>query len=253
MNRRNGDLKGRSAIRGAGVVVVAAILPLLGACSSSSSSSDYAADAYPSRSIFSVFRSSKDSAPPPTQTAAAAPAPAAAAPIAPAPAAPANAIATTAPRPAAPPNPAPTVLAQNSAPQSGGVALAGMHAPGVAFTYAPITPAPTKPVAPKAADDDFDAAASAYPSVALFDLIRKNNAEVSADKKAPAAPPILSDSATPKNAAGQPATPGAPATVAANAPAANAAASRDDDFNAAASAYPSQSIFSIFRSSPPSQ
>lgn len=136
-------------------------------------------------------------------------------------------------------------------------------APSVAANGAAAKPAATAP------SDDFDAAASAYPSVALFDLFRQNsNAQAQ-----PVSPPLVSDSvthqpATSQSAASQPralpaSQPAAIASVAAAPPAAQsatpttaaapAATSSDDNFDAAASAYPSVALFDLIRNGGNSQ
>jgi hypothetical protein len=115
---------------------------------------------------------------------------------------------------------------------------------------------PTVPVATPAApaiSDDFDAAASVYPSVALFDEIRKSrDAQLSSQRLSP---PNLSDSsapATPLAATSQPpptTLPGSGPTAAA-APLASAAS---NEFDAAASVYPSVALFDLIRKSRDSQ
>jgi hypothetical protein len=109
-----------------------ALLPALAGCSSSSSV-EYATDAYPSQSLVDVLKASTAS-PPPAQTAA------------PPPPSPAVAAANE-PRPAAPTVPAAAVA---PAPAAAPVAAAA--------------PAPAPP-------DDSDPVAAAYPSVSLIDLL----------------------------------------------------------------------------------
>jgi hypothetical protein len=150
-----------------------------------------------------------------------------------------------------------TALAGLSPPRS-----ASSPAPTAAPTFAPAqttlsaaTGQPTSLSPPVAANgaatspatssapDDFDAAASAYPSVALFDLIRQS--QNSTSQARPANPPLVSDSVTPQPATGQPAAapPAAQPATATAAAAAPAASSSDDNFDAAASAYPSVPLF----------
>jgi len=106
-------------------------LPALAGCSSSSSV-DYAADAYPNQSLVDILKGSTKS-PPPVQTAA--PPPPQNSPVA----------ATNEPRPAVA-----TVPAVAPAPAAAPVAAA--------------VPAPSPP-------DDSDPVAAAYPSVSLIDLL----------------------------------------------------------------------------------
>jgi len=115
---------------------------------------------------------------------------------------------------------------------------------------------PTVPVATPAApaiSDDFDAAASVYPSVALFDEIRKSrDAQLSSQSLSPS---NLSDSSaptTPLAATSHPpptTLPGSGPTAAA-APLASAAS---NEFDAAASVYPSVALFDLIRKSRDSQ
>jgi hypothetical protein len=109
-----------------------ALLPALAGCSSSSSI-DYAADAYPSQSLVDILKGSTDS-PPPAQTAA--PPPPQSSPAA----------AANEPRPAA----ATTVPAVAPAPAAAPVAAA---------------------VPPASPPGDSDPVAAAYPSVSLIDLL----------------------------------------------------------------------------------
>ena len=133
---------------------------------------------------------------------------------------------------------------------SAGTVLAGMPPPGFVPPTSPAAPlpptiAPTAAAAPApaAASDEFDAAASAYPSVALFDIFRRDAQQAAH----PTGPPILSDSVTPATratATGQPAPPASSSSASAAAP---AASTSSDDYDAAASAYPSVPLFDIFR------
>lgn len=134
--------------------------------------------------------------------------------------------------------------------------------PSITGQIAPSPPSetptsPTVPVATLAApaiSDDFDAAASVYPSVALFDEIRKSrDAQLSSQRLSP---PNLSDSsapATPSTATSQqppPTTRTGPEPTATPAPLASAAS---DDYDAAASVYPSVALFDLIRKSRDSQ
>ena len=136
---------------------------------------------------------------------------------------------------------------------SAGTVLAGISPPDfIPPTSSPAPLPPTvvsaAPVAAAKSDDEFDVAASAYPSVALFDLIRNQGNIPQQAKPAPPAPPVLSDSVTPATratATGQPAP--AASSNSASAAAAPAASTSSDDYDAAASAYPSVPLFDIFR------
>jgi len=132
------------------------------------------------------------------------------------------------------PRPTPTV-APAQATLSAAAGQATSLAPSVSANGATAKPAAAAP------PDDFDAAASAYPSVALFDLFRQN----SASQARAANPPLLSDSVTPQPASGQPAAapPAAQPAAATSAAVAPATSSSDDNFDAAASAYPSVPLF----------
>jgi len=125
------------------------------------------------------------------------------------------------------------------------------------FTAAPPSETPTSLTGPlatlaaRAISDDFDAAASVYPSVALFDEIRKSrDAQLSSQRLSPS---NLSDSsapATPSTATSQPPPtmlPGSGLTAAPPTPAAS------DEYDAAGSAYPSVALFDLIRKSRDSQ
>jgi hypothetical protein len=112
------------------VLTVAGVLPLLAACSSSSSV-EYATDAYPSQSLVDLLRESKN--PPPATASAAPPAPTATTAASPAPA-------PTAP-PAREPPPAPASAAANPLP------------------------------ATTTSAENNDPVAAAFPSVSLIDLV----------------------------------------------------------------------------------
>lgn len=157
----------------------------------------------------------------------------------------------------------------SSAPAAPNFAAAQTNLSAAAAQPTSLSPTPVvdgaaaKPAAPP--PEEFDAAASAYPSVALFDLIRQS--ANSTPQARPANPPLLSDSATPAPAAGQTAAaappvqsaaansatpPPAQSATANNAPAAPAT-STSDDFDPAASAYPSVALFDLFRNNKPNQ
>jgi hypothetical protein len=118
------------------VAASVALLPALAGCSSSSSV-DYAADAYPSQSLVDLVKGSMDS-PPPAQTAA----------------------------PPAPPSSATASAAQPGPAAAPGAATA--RAPGAAPAPAPTVAAAPAPSAPP---DNSDPVAAAYPSVSLIDLL----------------------------------------------------------------------------------
>lgn len=150
-----------------------------------------------------------------------------------------------------------------------GTTLAGMPPPGfVAPTAPPVPlppPAPVAQAAPSKATEADEALASAYPSVALFGLI-KDGSKPAQSPRGPA--PVVSDTILPAQTGqaavapppGQAAPAAAPQGVASatspppppgQAPAAPppATSSASDADDALASAYPSRSIFSVFRSS----
>jgi hypothetical protein len=112
------------------ILVAASVLPLLAGCSSSSSV-EYATDAYPSQSLVDLLKRPKES-PPPAQTAESPPPAATGAP---------PPVPTSAPAPAREP-------------------------PPVAATAA-ASPPPAAPAPPAEADP----VAAAYPSVSLIDLL----------------------------------------------------------------------------------
>jgi hypothetical protein len=109
-----------------------ALLPALAGCSSSSSSIDYAADAYPSQSLVEILKGSTES-PPPAQT-------------------------------ATPPPPQSSPVAAANEPRA---AAAAAPATAVAPAPAPVAAAAPAPSAP----GDSDPVAAAYPSVSLIDLL----------------------------------------------------------------------------------
>jgi predicted lipid-binding transport protein (Tim44 family) len=113
-----------------------ALLPALAGCSSSSSV-EYVADAYPSRSLADLLKGSMESAPPAQR-----------------------------------PEPAPSAaMAASPAPASSGAPAptpATIAAPPAA---SPAAQAPPPTPAPAAAADEPDPVAAAYPSVSLIDLL----------------------------------------------------------------------------------
>jgi hypothetical protein len=227
ITRGHAGLRNRTANRGGRLALVAAsiaCMPALLGCSSSMSS-DW-------------FHSSRSSSPP------------------------AQAVASP---PPAMPGPTPVTSTATA-----GTQLAGVSPPGVAFARVPLLPLTTaarSPVgtapaaayqppaassvaaaAPAASDDDFDAAASAYPSVALFDIFRRDAQEAAASANPPVPSNSAAQTATPA-APGQPAAagqaaPAAPGGTAAAAPSSAASASTGD-YDAAASAYPSVSLHDL--------
>ena len=131
------SIRGANSSRGErtrriGLMAAVALLPALAGCSSSSSV-DYVADTYPSRSLVDVVKSSMNSPPPR-------------------------------------PDPAPSVaMAAPPAPTSSTVpppAQDAAAAPSVAAPVAPAAPAP-----PAAAPGEADPVAAAYPSVSLIDVL----------------------------------------------------------------------------------
>jgi len=126
----HGEGRNGKRAQDARLLVAVATLPLLVSCSSSSSV-EYATDAYPSQSLVDLLKESKN--PPPPAVSAASPPPAA----------------TT----AAVPTPAPTTPPAREPP------------PGPAATAANPPPAATTP-----AEND-DAVAAAFPSVSLVDIL----------------------------------------------------------------------------------
>jgi hypothetical protein len=238
ITRGRGSLCGRIVGRGGRLVLVVAsiaCMPALAGCSSSASN-DYstAASAYPSQSLADLFRGSRSSSPP------------------------AQAVA-----PPPPATPSPPAYAASTA--TAGTPLAGVSPPGVAFARAPAPPLATavgsptntamvNPPAPSgpsggaaspvtsAPSDDYDAAADAYPSVALFDIFRRDAQEAAApsNSAAQAANPAVPGQPAP---VGQPA-PTAPGGTATAAPGSAASAS-SGDYDAAASAYPSVSLHDL--------
>jgi hypothetical protein len=244
------------------LIAAIAWLPALAGCSSSASD-NYGASAsvYPSQSLADLFGSSRDSPartgsspvqPNPTVTASSAVAgtPVAAASLAgasppgtassppTAPTAPsARASTGTALAQIAPPHTAP---ASHTAPSAAGMAPAPDSAPAVA------APALSAAAATSTPSDNFDAAASAYPSEAVFDIFRRQARQAAQ----PVGPPVVSDTVTPgPNTAGtrQPA-PAPPSDSAPPAAANSEASASSGNFDAAASAYPSVALFDLFRS-----
>jgi hypothetical protein len=144
---------------------------------------------------------------------------------------------------------------RNSSPPQTPAAPLLTASPPISDQIAPSPPSetptsPTVPVATPAApaiSDDFDAAASVYPSVALFDEIRKSrDAQLSSqglslpnfsESSAPATPLTATSQPPPTTLPGS----GPTATVAPPAPAAS------DEYDAAASAYPSVALFDLIR------
>jgi hypothetical protein len=216
-----------------------ACTPALVGCSSSGSS-DYsaAASAYPSRSLADLFRGSQSSSPP------------------------ARAIS---PPPAAP-SPQPPAAWSATA----GTPLAGVSPPGVAFARAP-TPPPAATGTPintamvnspppaassggaatsaaPPAPDEYDAAADAYPSQALFDIFRRDAREAAASSNPPAPSNSAVQAANPA-VPGQPAPPSQPAATspagAAAAAPSSAGSASPGGYDAAASAYPSVSLHDV--------
>jgi hypothetical protein len=259
ITRGRGSLRGRIANRGWRRFVVAASIawmPALAGCSSSASN-DYstAASAYPSQSLADLFRGSRSS--PPLAQAVASPPPQAVSSPAPPPSAQAV---------ASPPRTMPSPQPAGAWTATAGTPLAGVSPPGVKFAWAPAPPLASAASAPvnaamvnapagrpsgtsapasSAPPDDYDAAADAYPSVALFDYLRR-------DAAPSANPPALSNSATQAAnpaVSGQPASAGQPVAAApgATAPAApsSAASASSGDYDAAASAYPSVSLHDL--------
>jgi hypothetical protein len=129
----NGEQRNRDRVRGIRlpVLVAAGALPLLVSCSSSSSV-EYATDAFPSQSLVDLLKTSKDAPPPAPSVPPAAPAAADASP-------PAAASAQPPPR----------------------------ESPPVAATAAA---SPPPAVAPSSGNDD--PVAAAFPSVSLVDLLK---------------------------------------------------------------------------------
>jgi hypothetical protein len=242
--------RSRIASRGGCLLLVAASIactPALVGCSSSASNDNSAAaSAYPSRSLAELFRASQNAAPPAQ---------------------------TISPPPAAP-NPQPPAAWTATA----GTPLAGVSPPGVAFARAPIPPLattarppistamvnPPGPAAPSsstavpaaaAPPDEYDAAADAYPSEALFDIFRRDAREAAASSNPPAPSNSAAQAAIPA-VAGQPAPVGQPVATAPGATAtaapSSAASVSPGGYDAAASAYPSVSLHDvIFGPRPP--
>jgi hypothetical protein len=118
--------------RRAQLVAASIAVPLALAGCSSSSSIDYATDAYPNQSLVDILKGATDS-PPPAQA-------------------------------AAPPPPGPPVAAANE-PRPGAATVPAAVAPApVAVPVAAAAPAPPPP-------DDPDSVAAAFPSVSLIDLL----------------------------------------------------------------------------------
>jgi hypothetical protein len=148
---------------------------------------------------------------------------------------------------------------RNSSPPE--TPAAPVLSPPIADQIAPSPPSetptsPTVPVATQAArtiSDDFDAAASVYPSVAFFDEIRKSrDAQLSSQRLSP---PNSSDSsapATPSTTTSQPPR----TTLPGSGPIGTAAplvSAGSDEYDAAASVYPSVALFDLIRESRESQ
>jgi hypothetical protein len=129
--------------------------------------------------------------------------------------------------------------------------------PSITGQIAPSPPSetPTSPTVPvPAISDDFDAAASVYPSVALFDEIRKSrDAQLSSQRLGP---PNLSDSFAPVTPLTAKSQQPPPTTRSGSEPAATAAplaSAASDEYDPAASAYPSVALFDLIRKSRDSQ